>query len=215
MSTNCLKIAFGCQARMGKSAAVHYLVDKYGGIEKTFASSLYDIMYHAQGVCNFDKKKDRKFLQMIGTWARDQDPDVWINTQFKDFKFTTGENVYVSYLRFPNEFDALKKMGFITVRIIGDYPFERRCSEGVDHSEHRVLSGRVQPFRLNHPDLKGLNDGVQPKRLDFGNGDNTHESELSLIFKNLKEWDYIIENKGSLNEFYENLDKLVKTIKQL
>ena len=75
-----LKIAFGCEARVGKSEACLYLKTNYGGTEISFSKSIYDIMYYAQDVCSFEKKKDRDFLQKIGTWGRNQDENIWVYT---------------------------------------------------------------------------------------------------------------------------------------
>ena len=171
MCTN-LRIAFGCQSRVGKSTAVKYLIENYGGVEKSFASPLYDIMYYAQETCGFEKVKNREFLQTIGTWARVQNPNVWINLQIKGLKtINPEENVYFSDVRFNNEFEALKNEGFIMVRIIQD---------GNCH--------------------------------DIGGGSLTHESEIELISKPLVDWNYIIKNNGSLDDFYLSLDALVRNI---
>lgn len=117
-----LRIAFGCQAQVGKDTAVEYLIRAHGGIKLSFAEPLYDIMKYAQGRCGIEVKKDREFLQWVGTeWARKRDPDLWVKcfvTRLK--KIPTGTNVFVSDLRFPNEFKALKEAGFTCVRILRD-----------------------------------------------------------------------------------------------
>ena len=167
-----LRISFGCQARTGKTTAVNYLIEKNGGVEKSFAGELYNIMYYTQKVCGFEKKKNREFLQLVGTWARNQDPDVWIKTQFRDYEYNPCQNVFFSDVRFPNEFKALRENCFVMVRIIRDIP------------------------------------------QDFGGGNILHESEVSLLSKPLEEWDYVIENNGSLEEFYEKIDEMVKDIEK-
>ena len=114
-----LRIAFGCQARVGKSTGVQYLIQNYGGSELSFARPLYEILYFAQKKCGFDLQKDRKFLQWVGTqWAREKEPDIWVNCLLRELKTSHEENIYVSDIRFPNELEALKKEGFTCVRII-------------------------------------------------------------------------------------------------
>jgi len=111
-----MKIAFGYQSRVGKDTACAYLKEKYGGYVHSFSQSLYDILYYAQDVCGFERKKDTKFLQWVGTeWARAQDPNVWINNLLK--KIDTNENVYISDVRYLNEANALHDKGFLLIKI--------------------------------------------------------------------------------------------------
>ena len=114
-----LRIAFGCQARVGKDTAVKYLIDSHEGVKLSFASPIYDILTHAQTTCGFSVEKDRKFLQWIGTWAREKDSDVWVKCLMsKVTNLPPNTNIFVSDLRFPNEFKALKKAGFTCVRLV-------------------------------------------------------------------------------------------------
>lgn len=113
-------LAFGCQARVGKSTAVEYLLKNYGGKEFSFAAPLYDILYFAQDRCGIERHKDRDFLQWIGTdWGRKQDENIWVNILLRDaIKQYNYGNVYISDVRFPNEFEALKKEGFILIKLV-------------------------------------------------------------------------------------------------
>jgi hypothetical protein len=135
-TTKKLKIAFGCQSRVGKSTATSFLISKYGGVEKSFASSLYELMYYTQQKCGFEQKKDREFLQMIGTWARDKDPDTWVNIIDIENK---EENIFVSDVRFNNEFDFLKKNEFIMIRIIGSLNMETFGTGDINHLSEKEL----------------------------------------------------------------------------
>jgi len=115
-----IKIAFGCQARVGKDTAADYLIDVYGGECKKFSTPLYDILHYAQDRLGFKREKDGQFLQYIGTeWARKKDEDIWANTLLKNIK-GSHSNIYVTDLRFKNEFKLLRKNGFKLVRIIRD-----------------------------------------------------------------------------------------------
>lgn len=115
-----LKLAFGCQARVGKSTAVELLKKQYGGTEISFAEPLYDILRFTQKRCNLPQEKDRKFLQIIGTeWGRNKNPNLWINLLKDKLEELQYEKfIYVSDMRFTNEFEKLKELGFITIRII-------------------------------------------------------------------------------------------------
>lgn len=123
-----LKFAFGCQARVGKDIACTYLQKKYGGNIYHFSDPLYKILHYAQDVCGFPHSKDVKFLQWIGTeWGRSQNDSVWINTTLKNI--SNEHNSFVGDLRFPNELEALRKNGFVCVRIIRkDRPIDRNAT---------------------------------------------------------------------------------------
>lgn len=156
-----MRIAFGCQARVGKDAACEYLNAKYGGKVLHFSDSLYDILHYAQNTCGFSKSKDPGFLQWVGTWARNIEDNVWIRQLMS--KVPDTENCFIGDLRYLNEFLELKKAGFLCVRII-------RTNRTIDR-------------------------------------DATHSSENSLLNG---EWDAIIENNGSIEEFYAALDALIE-----
>lgn len=161
-----MKIAFGCKLQSGKSTAVKYLIERYGGIEKSFAAPLYNILYYAQETCGFKKEKDRKFLQYIGTeWARSKDENIWANILINSIT-NEDRNVYVSDLRFKNEFNILKNNGFINILIIRKHEFEE--------------------LHQNHESENSLNDE--------------------------KNWDFIVHNDGSLEEFYNKLDAIIFSV---
>ena len=125
-----MKIAFGYKMGSGKDISVKYLINKYGGKQIRFADALYDILRYAQKTCGLEYKKDRRFLQLIGTeWGRNIDPDIWVkialNSQPKE------GNVYCADVRFKNEFDALKNDGFIMVKLIRDKVNENRIGNGI------------------------------------------------------------------------------------
>lgn len=115
-----IRLAFGYGARTGKSEAVKYLVSKYGGKELSMAKAVYDILHYSQNRCGFSLEKDRKFLQMVGDWGRDKDPDVWINIVNKEIAQNSQENIYISDLRYPNESVMLKERGFSLINVIRD-----------------------------------------------------------------------------------------------
>lgn len=132
-----VKIAFGYKRRVGKDTSCDYLIRKYGGIKLSFAEPLYRILYFAQDICGFEHSKDRKFLQFVGTeWARTINSDIWAELLVKKVVelehvnslpgnlpgkgkslWSEEPNMFVSDLRFENEFKILKKLGFICVKI--------------------------------------------------------------------------------------------------
>ena len=114
-----VKIAFGCKMGVGKSHASSYILRKLGGgVKLAFADPLYDILLYAQDKCKFQKIKDRKFLQFIGTeWAREYDDSVWVNLLIENSNILGCTHQVLEDLRFPNEFEALKQNGWICIKI--------------------------------------------------------------------------------------------------
>lgn len=118
-----LRLAFGYQARVGKDTAAAYLVLRSSkGVVKSFAKAIYDIMHYAQERCGFPQEKDRHFLQYIGTqWARAKDPDVWLNVVLREIDaLAPNVPIFITDVRFPNEFDALDARGFTMVNVRRD-----------------------------------------------------------------------------------------------
>lgn len=166
-----LRLAFGYQARVGKDTAAAYLVQRDGGKLMSFAKAIYDIMSYAQQRCGFPQEKDRHFLQYVGTqWARAKDPDVWLNVVLREIDSTDpGMPIFITDVRFPNEFDALEARGFTMVNIRRD----------------------------------------ELVRAELGGGSKLHESETALIpYTEQERWHHIINNDGTLENFYAKLDYL-------
>jgi len=161
-----LKIAFGGKMGTGKDCAVKFMITKHTGVKLGFADPIYDILHYAQKRCGLAAVKDRMFLQFIGTdWGRSIDNDIWIKLLIKDAP--QDKNTFVSDVRFPNEFRALKANGWTCVKLIRDH-----------------YRGRE------------------------GTGSSSHVSETSLDSIPDEEWDYIIDNNGTVAQFYEKLDSI-------
>ena len=189
------RIVFGFEARVGKDTAVDYLIKKHGGIRISFAAPIYEILEYAQGVCDFEKIKDREFLQYIGTeWARKKDPDVWVNVARRRIEQTPPDTpIFISDVRFPNEMAMLKSMGFVLVNITRD-------------SATRLAAFNSEISKRD------------PKTQVFENtqtiGSTTHASETALRGYD-DAWNIKIANNGRLEEFYTALDQLFDKFYQL
>lgn len=168
-----MKIAFGYKMGVGKDTACKFMHDNYGGQVISFAEPIYMILNYAQDVCSFPREKDRQFLQYIGSeWARKKDPNVWVNYLLNRGK-RVG-NVYVSDVRYKNEFYALKADGFVLVKILRD------------NQEDRT-----------------------------GTGSTTHSSEVELDSVPDNQWDYIVDNNGSIEDFYSSLRRVYENSSSL
>ena len=132
-------LAFGCEARVGKDTAVEYLIAKKGGVRSSFASPLYDIQDYALRRVSLNPQKDRNFLQIIGDWGRQKNPQLFINVLLREIDTEPG-NVYVSdVLRYPNEFFSLKNRGFTMVRLTRQHRFVSADKNIAAHSSEKSL----------------------------------------------------------------------------
>lgn len=166
-----MRIAFGYKMGSGKDEAVSYLIREYGGTRISFAEPIYDIMHYAQKRCGFQQEKDRQFLQYVGTeWARNKEANVWVRLAIEAAQ-PVDQNAFISDLRFPNEFEALKKNGWTCVKLVRSHQEDRK-----------------------------------------GTGSHVHSSEIALDDIRDHEWDHILHNDGTLEDFYQKLDSLVNTI---
>ena len=131
-------LAFGCEARVGKDTAVDYLMSQKGGFRTSFASPLYDIQDYALRRVSLNPQKDRNFLQIIGDWGRQKNPQLFINVLLREIDTEPGY-VYVSDVRYPNEFFSLKNRGFTMVRLTREDRFVSADKNITSHSSENSL----------------------------------------------------------------------------
>ena len=134
----------------------------------------------------------RLLLQTIGTdIVRTINPDIWVNALFVNYPSdelikqlnskTDGSygvrqpNWIITDVRFPNEMDAVKKKGGITIRV------NRPCD----------ICGGSGYHKMSCPVSKS----------------GEHLSETSL---DKAEFDYVIENSGSIEELIEKVREILK-----
>lgn len=116
-----VSIALTGEMRSGKDTVGQYLIEEYGfkrfafgdGIRKT-TQRLFPEMYE-QG------EKPRKLLQDFGEFCRTFDQNVWVNYLFREMLWNDidplEDNVVITDLRQPHEYDALLEAGFTIVRV--------------------------------------------------------------------------------------------------
>jgi hypothetical protein len=137
-----MKIAFGGKMGSGKDSAADFLCKHYGGRRCSFAEPLYEILRSAQRVCGLPFKKDRKFLQFVGTeWGRAQDPELWINLLLKRTQ-DPDTNYFLSDVRFPNELERLKADGWFCILLHREQSVPNREGTG----------SKVHPSELSLPE---------------------------------------------------------------
>ncbi len=102
------------KAGTGKTAVADHLLKKYGYKRYAVADEVKRIAVRLFKM----KKKDRKLLQDIGFKMREIRPSVWIDFLIDQIK--GKDKIVVDDIRYPNEYEALKKEGFKMIRVIAD-----------------------------------------------------------------------------------------------
>ena len=95
----------------GKSTVANYLKENHKFIELAFADKLKQIHRDL-----FESKiKDRETLQLLGMKLREIDSQVWVRYVLR--QIPAELNCVISDVRFLNEAQSLRGMGFVIVRL--------------------------------------------------------------------------------------------------
>ena len=150
-----VRIAFGHQDRVGKDTAAEYLSLVYDGHHLAFARKLYQVCHTVQQILRKPSEKDRKLLRGIGELFKDvYGKSVWADILEKEIKdIPKHESIFISDLRFPEEYDMLSKHGFQLVKIVRENravsdPTHVSETALVDHSFHHTVenNGEKEDF---------------------------------------------------------------------
>lgn len=141
---NKIKICLVGKMRSGKSSVVEYLVNEYFKNKKIevvdFGDALKEITYILYPQSK--KAKDRNRLQLIGQHLRKIDEDIWVNVVARKIKKSTAEVIICASCRQNNEYEYLKKEGFVFIKI--DCSDELRIQRAKSNGDNFDLSN------LNH-----------------------------------------------------------------
>jgi len=122
-----VKIALTGKMRAGKSLATGYLTLHYGFQPFAFGDELKDAFHRAfPHIARYPKP--RVYYQSFGQWARKTiDEDIWVNACMREVNEYIDRHscpcgkstvlVLVEDCRQPNEYERLKREGFVIVRI--------------------------------------------------------------------------------------------------
>jgi hypothetical protein len=147
-----IRIAFAGKISSGKSTAAKILVDNYGFKKLSFADELkkhiawrkrVDLQYLVD-----HKEEFRDTLQEVGHKMREKDENFWVSRLVKNLPEDC--NVVCDDVRYPNEADTLKRLGFVLVKIdtLPQTIEERRKRDGL----------RTIPRVVDHPSEHALDD---------------------------------------------------------
>lgn len=162
----------------GKSSVARYLKSKHRFTKISWAEPLKEIVgkqlfgltYEQLYGTQEDKERiipkwgmsSREILQKVGTecFRKIIHPDFWVivGMDYIQKEANIGNDVVVSDCRFPNEMEAIKKLGGITVRVVkldknGDW-----IQETDEHDSETALDKYNHDYAMsaNEGDLKGL-----------------------------------------------------------
>jgi len=175
-----LKIALGCQARVGKDTFADILCTHKDMVRVSFAEAIYDICSHTQQVLGLPVAKDRKLMQTTGDMLRQlYGQDVFVDLLFKKINNACASgasngntnanananasngNIVVTDVRFPNEFDMLREAGFVLIKIVR-FGIDSAMNSQMSPSEASLCVGHASETSLiNHDfDIVIVNPGV-------------------------------------------------------
>jgi dephospho-CoA kinase len=163
----------------GKGTVSAYLNTKFGASEHRFSDVLIDILKRLH------IPPERESLQKLGASLRSQlGQEVLINALEKDLSNSSSDILTVDGIRYPNEVEMLRKFDnsiLIFVSAPAKVRFERVKKRGEKGEES-----------INFEEFMSAENRETERHLDSLEGMA----------------DYIIDNNGTLNELYANVDKI-------
>jgi len=160
-----IRIGLSGKAGSGKDTVAEYLIQNYDFVNLAFADKLKQVAYDLFGLNA--QVRDRALLQALGNRMRQIDPAVWVHYVIKQLPL--GLNVVVSDVRFLNEFEALKGLGFYMVRV------ERPLLARLEREKQLVKaqSNEVDDLELMGHDSETALDGIRDWYRTLHNVDTT------------------------------------------
>jgi hypothetical protein len=150
-------VAFIGPAGCGKSTAATYLQEEYGYSLLKFAHPIKEMLRvlgledrHLEGAekeapCDIlGGVSPRRAMQTLGTeWGRTLiHPDIWVRAWMREavWRLQNGRRLVIDDLRYPNELDAILRLGGSTLRIVRK---DATQCEWHDSETQRLLCQRV------------------------------------------------------------------------
>jgi dephospho-CoA kinase len=146
MSFKPIQIALTGQMRSGKDTVGKFLVEEHGFKRFAFGDEIVKICRKLFPNEFRTGEKPRKLLQDFGQYCVSIDKDVWVNRLFKEMLWNNTDpledNVVITDLRQPHEYEKLVESGFIIVRVMADPELRKK----------RIISvgEKYDPKTFNH-----------------------------------------------------------------
>ena len=215
-------IGMAGKAGSGKDTSADYLIEKYGYERLAFADNLKDMCMYAFGLTNdqcYDQdQKEEKFDTPMVLGVK-QMAKIIEFIQFKNkFRLTHREAYDLNMI-------VLEKVTFSTPREILQYVGTQVLRDNVRDDYHLELVRRIikerklkkvvitdARFENEREAIKSWNGVVAfvDRKTNKETGISGHASENSL--GSLEDYDYVINNTGTIAELHENLQNMVKDL---
>jgi len=113
-----LRIAFAGKTHAGKTTSANYLLRAYGFTKISFTGKLIECA-HDLFPEQFEKgEKPQQLIQELSAKMREIDHDVWAKYVTKRVeKLPKETDIVIDDIKFPNEYEAIKSLGFLVVRL--------------------------------------------------------------------------------------------------
>lgn len=154
-----LWIAFSGKAGCGKTTIAKNLVQKHGFTRLSFATRLKEISNELFPKIMSKKKEEfRPTLQLFGCFCRLIETTCWINPILLQLERIGHKRIVIDDVRFLNEFDGLRYLGFKLIRVSRSKALRRTWGYNVNdpHPSERELD------HVTTWDLKLGNNGKYP-----------------------------------------------------
>ena len=202
----------------GKDTAADYLVNFHGFRRDSFANSLKDAISHVFGwdrtLMEGRTKESREWREQVDTWWADRlnipnltprwvmqywgtevcrqgfHDDIWIASVENRMR-KTKDNIVISDVRFPNEITAIHKAGGKVIRV-------KRGPDPIWYQD--AVNVNAGPTNMSWAISKSKIEELK-----------IHASETSWVGFNI---DQTIENNGSIDDLFRELEQLVKSQEQ-
>lgn len=138
-----MKIAVYGKLRSGKSAVCDYIANKYDCEVLEFSGAVQEVV----DVIYPEKKgiKNRETLVEVGQHMRKLDKDVWVNVIKNKIENSKAPHILVAGVRQQNEYDMLKKLGFIFIQVeASETTRVERCIEAGDKFDKESLRNHTE-----------------------------------------------------------------------
>lgn len=135
--TQPLRIALIGERGAGKDICAQHLAN-YGCQKISIAHPIKAVTYAAMGACGIDTTKKgaiRKALQDAGLAARGIDDDLWVRSLIDRHDLTSSQatGYVVTDVRYKNESDMLRRVGFTMLRV--EAPEEMRRARSLERGD--------------------------------------------------------------------------------
>lgn len=215
---NGLVIGFVGFIGSGKDTAADYLVNFHGFRRDSFANSLKDAISHVFGwdrtLMEGRTKESREWREQVDTWWAERlkipnltprwvmqywgtevcrqgfHDDIWIASVENRMR-KTKDNIVISDVRFPNEINAIHRAGGKVIRVKRGpepewYQDAVNVNAGPTNMSWAISKSKIEELKI-------------------------HASETSWVGSNI---DKIIDNNGSIDDLFRELEQLVKSQEQ-